>query len=158
MIRIIMKISMLGTTARSVRCQAGDTIVEVVIAITVVSSVLTGAFIVTNNSTKGVRDAEEHAQALQLVQGQVELLRAAASHSGGLPTDLSAPFCLDVSGYYPTTNSHCTVNNIYLLSIQSPTAAAVPNATTVFNLTTTWPSLKGGTAQVALAYKTQVTP
>ncbi len=124
----------------------------------VVTSILTGAFVVTNNSTKGVRDSEEHAQALQLLQGQIELLRSASTYSGGLPANLSAPFCLDASSYYPISNSHCTVNGLYQLSIQSPTAVAVPNATTTFNLTTTWPSVVGGTAQVLLAYKVEVTP
>lgn len=140
--------------------QAGDTIVEVIIAIAVISTILAGAFLVTTHSTRAVRDAEEHAQALQYLQGQVELLRASAARSGGLPTALNTPFCLGTSQYYqPATSSgQCTLGSLYNLSITSPTASAQVNATTTFNLVASWAGLSGGTNTVYLAYKVVVTP
>lgn len=140
--------------------QAGDTIVEVLIAIVVVSTVLTGAFLVTTQSTRAVRDSEEHAQALQYLQGQVELLRAAAGHSGGLPAGLSTPFCLGTTQYYQPAGSsgQCTLGSFYSVSITSPTAAPVVNGTTTFNLVASWAAIGGGTDTVYLAYKVTVTP
>jgi type II secretory pathway pseudopilin PulG len=140
--------------------QAGDTIVEVIIAVAVISTVLAGAFLVTTNSSRGIRDSEEHAQALQYLQGQVELLRSAASDSGGLPTTLTSPFCLDTANYYQpaTTNSHCILGARYKVSITSPTSSPTTNATTTFNLVATWPSVSGGMGTVYLAYKVPVTP
>jgi type II secretory pathway pseudopilin PulG len=140
--------------------EAGDTIVEVIIAIAVISTILSGAFIVTSSSARAVRDSEEHAQALQYLQGQVELLRAAAGRSGGLPNNLSTSFCLDPTKYYQPAsgNAQCTLGSLYAISISSPTAVPAVNATTTFNLSATWPSLSNGTDTVYLAYKVVVTP
>src|SRR5581483_5335658 len=141
--------------------QAGDTIVEVLIAVAVISMILAGAFVVTSRSTRAVRDSEEHAQALQYLQGQVELLRAAAGRAGALPATLTTPFCLDVAQtyYQPASSSpQCTLGTRYKVSITSPTAAPVTNGTTTFNLAATWPSVTGDTASVYLAYKVTVAP
>lgn len=150
------------------RNQAGDTIVEVIIAVAVVSLLLTGAFIVTNRNMQAVRDSEEHAEALQLLQGQVELLRSAAANSGGLPSGLSTPFCLTSSAFYQpaANNTHCTLdpsgNGVlggrYQVAISSPTSTPNVGTTTTFNLTTTWDALGGGTDKVFLSYKVEVTP
>lgn len=59
------------------RRQAGDTIVEVLIAIALVSLIITGAYVTANRSVKTLQDTSEHAQALKLVQAQIEFLRAA---------------------------------------------------------------------------------
>jgi type II secretory pathway pseudopilin PulG len=61
--------------------QAGDTIVEVLIAMAVIAMILAGAFVVTSRSTHAVRDSEEHAQALELLQGEVERVRSQAMSS-----------------------------------------------------------------------------
>lgn len=63
--------------------QTGDTIVEVLIAITVISMVLVGAYIATNNNTLANQTTQERAQAVQLVQSQIEQLRAAGSINDG---------------------------------------------------------------------------
>jgi len=68
----------------------GDTIVEVLICIAVVSTILGGAFVTTRQSQVGVRDSQEHAEALKLVESQLEQLR-------GDTTDAiteSTPFCM----------------------------------------------------------------
>jgi Tfp pilus assembly protein PilV len=58
--------------------QGGDTLIEVLICILIVSSILTGAYVTTNTSNKAVRNAQEHAEALKLVQGQLEEVRYSA--------------------------------------------------------------------------------
>lgn len=56
----------------------GDTIVEVLIAVAIIGSVLTGAFTVTQKSSHAVRSSQEHSEMLQILQSQVEVVRALA--------------------------------------------------------------------------------
>ena len=147
------------------RSQAGDTIVEVIIAVAVVATILAGAFIVTNRSTQAVRDSEEHAQALQYLQGQVELLRAAAGTHGGLTSAMiSSAFCLDSSLVVHSAGSAaCTVQPPavpYAFSITCVSAACPEPqySVTTFNLKATWPALGGNTDVVYLSYEVEVTP
>ena len=129
----------------SKRLQAGDTIVEVMIAIVVISTVLAGAFLVSRTSLKNVRDSEEHSQALKLAQGQVELLRQAA---GRVPNGSSFPasFCLNGSGTVQT-GAACTTG-LYTLSVKSFSAVA-----NTYQVTAKWASISGGTGQVQIAYR-----
>jgi len=144
--------------------QVGDTIVEVIIAIVIVATLLTGAFIVTNRSTHSVRDSQEHAEALQALQGQVELLRAAA-RAQKLPAVLTVPFCLDSNlNTYAANSASCTGAGGgvgYKLSIVCSTGPgtdgcpAPAGKTATFNLSTIWDALGGGTDQVLLSYKVE---
>lgn len=143
--------------------QTGDTIVEVIIAVMVVATLLGGAFIVTNRSTQAVRDSQEHAEALQALQGQVELLRSAAK-SQKLPPSLATPFCFDssVTAQTGSNMSLCTGAGGpagYAFSIVcSPVSAGCPASsgkTTTFDLKATWSSLSGATDNVFLSYKVE---
>lgn len=140
--------------------QAGDTIVEVAIAIAVIATVLTGAFVVTNHSLTAVRDSEEHSEALSLLQGQVEQLRNAASQQINSSTLLNKQFCFDNTGAIQILPSAtCTQNSYYSFNIQQCTVQAIcgsGNVTTPFLLTVTWPALTGGTDQEQITYKVQV--
>ena len=73
--------------------QRGDTIVEVLIAIAVVSMVLGGAYATTNQSLQASRSAQEQGVALKLVESQLEQLKALAATSGGLAS-APASFCI----------------------------------------------------------------
>lgn len=53
----------------------GDTIVEVLLAIAVVSSVIGASFVSANRSLKGTQASQERAEALKLAEGQVEYLQ-----------------------------------------------------------------------------------
>lgn len=146
--------------------QGGDTIVEVVIAIAVIATVLTGAFVVTNRSLMAVRDSEEHSEALQLLQGQVELLRSVASQTSN--NQLSSvtlntlPFCFSSDGVYQTVVTQgpdpCSTGNIpyYLSIIESAAPQPTGPPTKTFLATVRWAALGGGTDQVQLAYKVDV--
>ena len=59
--------------AYKVRRQTGDTIVEVLICIAVISTVLTGAFIVVSKSNRAIQNSAEHAQAQQRLQGELKV-------------------------------------------------------------------------------------
>lgn len=80
--------------------QRGDTIVEVLVAIAVISLILGGAFVLTNQSLQGSRQAQERVNALKLVESQIEQIKNFAATNGpavfgpGLP----ASFCINSSG------------------------------------------------------------
>lgn len=63
--------------------QAGDTIVEVLIAISVISLVLVGAYVSTTRNINSTQDAQERSQAVKLVQTQIEYLRQAGTVASG---------------------------------------------------------------------------
>ncbi len=135
--------------------QRGDSIVEVLIALAVIGSVLTGAFVATNRSTVAVRDSEEHAQALQLLQGQVEQLRSYVQQ-----TKFSAvpnKFCFQPDGTLKITSTpdcpSSTVEPIYSFMIDRTNAAVVPPATMAFNVQVTWNAVTGNPAQESIMYK-----
>jgi prepilin-type N-terminal cleavage/methylation domain-containing protein len=84
----------------------GDTIVEVLIAIAIVSVILVGAFVTSNKSTQAVRNSQEHAEAAQLLKSQIEQARIIIENSS---SDLTDPletsntlFCIDVTQSVPT--------------------------------------------------------
>lgn len=54
---------------------AGDTIIEVLIAVAVISVVLVTAYVITSRNTQSIRDTQEQAQAQALVRAQIEALR-----------------------------------------------------------------------------------
>jgi Tfp pilus assembly protein PilV len=67
--------------------QVGDTIVEVVIAIAIVSAVLGGAYATSNHSLKNTRQAQEHTVALKYAEAQIEQVKAIPdSDIGSIPT------------------------------------------------------------------------
>ena len=56
--------------------QRGDTIVEVLISVAIASMMLASAYAITSRNMRTTRDTQEHSQALQIAQQQVERLRA----------------------------------------------------------------------------------
>jgi prepilin-type N-terminal cleavage/methylation domain-containing protein len=65
--------------------ERGDTIVEVLIAIAIISAILSGAYIVVNKSLIAGRESQERGNALKLSQGQIERLKNLSSSN---PTKL----------------------------------------------------------------------
>lgn len=70
--------------------QRGDTIIEVLIALTVISAVLGGAYVTSNRSLKNIRKAQERGEALKITETQVERLRNAVSI---IPSPADTQFC-----------------------------------------------------------------
>ena len=73
--------------------QAGDTIIEVLIAIGVASSVLAITFSTMNRNLLITRDAQERTEATKIAQGQMEALRQIAT----LPI-AGTNFCINAAG------------------------------------------------------------
>ena len=99
--------------------QRGDTLVEVIICIGIVSLILTGAYVTTNRSTLGIRDAQEHAEALKLAQGQLEQIRQnAATATPGVFTQ-TGTFCM-VNAAVVTTAAQCRQDNTGAQTTEEP--------------------------------------
>lgn len=62
--------------------QKGDTIIEVLIAMAVISVVLSGAYVLATRSLRGTQVAQMRTQGLKIAQGQTERLKYAARTDG----------------------------------------------------------------------------
>jgi type II secretory pathway pseudopilin PulG len=133
--------------------QRGDTIVEVLIAMLVVSTVLGGAFVTSNQSQLEVRNSQEHAEALKLIESQLEAVRADATSSSPTVFTASTPFCMynnsAVSATTQPTAADCeqdasgtptTAQPQYALSI----ARVSSNGGFLFTINATWYQVNGG--------------
>lgn len=82
--------------------ECGDTMVEVLIAIAVVSLILGGAYVTTNRSLLATRAAQERSIALKLAEGQLEQLKGIASDPARTKlifgTTAPDPFCISPTG------------------------------------------------------------
>lgn len=143
---------------------SGDTIVEVLIAIIVVSTVLAGAYASSNRSLKATRQAQEHTEALKFAQGQLEALRSLGDAAFGR----TSIFCIDrttgsvnnvtsgspgdlIANNPVTVGPSCTFNNgiDYEVAIDF-THVGSQYSFTVFVV---WPSISGnGNDKVTLSY------
>jgi prepilin-type N-terminal cleavage/methylation domain-containing protein len=140
----------------------GDTIVEVMIAVVIIGAVLAAAFVLTNRNSEGVRDTEEHSQAMLLLKGQLEQLRSIAPSTtyGDLPDN----FCFDndssATDPMPSLASGAfgckAANSLYGFSISkdamAPPVSGTPD-TTLFTLKAQWDGILGVTANEQLVYK-----
>ena len=127
--------------------QEGDTIVEVLIAIAIVSLVLTGAYIVTNKNTAAMQGTQERVQAQHVAEGQIEALRA----QNGLTTSGD---CFDTDGN-ETSGPGCSSISVpgsgatYTASVQGPVAGK-------YTVSVTWTSLgstKANDSSITLYYR-----
>jgi len=120
------------------RGQAGDTIVEVMIVLAVLGLSLSISYATANHALIQSRNAEEHSEALGILNSQVELLRQAFAQQVTVKQDGTA-FCMQgttpVTGFgtgYPTataaaddftqypnhsTTNDCNHNSFYYASI-----------------------------------------
>lgn len=71
--------------------QRGDTIVEVLIAIAVISSVLGTAYAITNRSVQTNQSSAEHTVATKVAETQIELLKSFTQSGNSVPSNR---FCM----------------------------------------------------------------
>lgn len=137
----------------------GDTIIEVLIAIAIVSLTLGSAYAVTNRTLRNARQAQEHTEALKLLEGQLEQLKAAAKVSGSTVFSGAAIFCMDSNGTmvpiggsslpassYPAACSVGTVPGGYHLGIER-------GSNNVFTAQANWDGPTGSVENVSLIYR-----
>ena len=96
--------------------ERGDTIVEVLIAIAIISTVLVAAYQTTTRSVLATQSTQEHSQALKYAETQMEYLRAAHTFNpatddcfgeGGVPTSVASDCVITPNG--PGTDPEFTV-------------------------------------------------
>ena len=101
--------------------QSGDTIVEVLLAIAIVSAVLGAAYVSVDRSLRGSRQAQERGEAMKLLEGQVERLKELSAVPGSGIFTAVGSFCIDNSSVVVNaTNAACRqgTENRYRLSIE----------------------------------------
>lgn len=142
--------------------QRGDTIVEVLISIAVVSVILGGAFVTTNRSQSGVRNSQEHAEALKLVQSQLEQLRADAASTTPTVFTQGVPFCMynnaAVSASPGPTAADCVQNSAGSPTTKEPAyhltiSRTSSNGGFLFTVDAMWDQVTGGQAEETMVYR-----
>jgi prepilin-type N-terminal cleavage/methylation domain-containing protein len=135
--------------------QRGDTLVEVLIAIAIVSLILGGAFVTTNRNLQATREAQERGNAQKLVESQIEQIKNIVSSN---PTSIfgagaPASFCINAAGaVVASSNAACAVNSSGVATTAEPVFRLVATrAGNTFTVTNTWSKLTsgGGTTNTA---------
>ncbi len=145
----------------------GDTIVEVMIVLTILGLAIGIAYATANSSLLDIRQAEEHAQANELAQSQIEALRTLLA-PGSPNIFIAGPFCLTPSGstFAITPNpvsgwpTGCTSGAApYTIRVSDLSAITPSLPPDVFNIIIQWPDVHGqGNDTVTLNYQLHTTP
>lgn len=136
---------------RNIKSTRGDTIVEVLISLLVISAILVGAFVLSQRSSRNVRDSQEHSEALGLLQAQVELLRTAASlpSPGGLGNP-TGTFCMDDTANVSTS---CAKPPRYNVAINKTDESL---GTRTYKFDVTWDAIGGGKGSETIYYRISI--
>ena len=140
---------------RTDRHSRGDTIVEVMIALSLLSFALTTSYSTVNRSMQSARNSQEHSEALQYLNSQVELARADASDVNLY--NPSGSFCMNATAKpVVLSNAACTTGTegFYKLSITYAATPSNGHNQDIFTFTVTWPGVgQLGQQQEQLSYK-----
>ena len=138
--------------------QKGDTIVEVLLAMSVVGLVLGSSFGIANRSINLGRSAQERTVALKIAESQLEQLKALYRNGSTIPADndfciLSESFELIDSTTNPCTNKNSSGGDgLYTMVISSP-----PSTGGSYKIYVTWDDISGRSSneknKVALYYR-----
>jgi type II secretory pathway pseudopilin PulG len=83
----------------------GETIVEVLIVIAILSSVLGSAFAITTKTVNNNRQSQEHSEAVGYAQDQLERLKSIAESGSTLPSK----FCISSAGVVKDVSAIATI-------------------------------------------------
>lgn len=132
--------------------ERGDTIVEVLISIAVISLILGGAYVATNRSLQATRDAQEHGDALKLVESQIEQIKGIGPAQ--LFKGVASPYCIANGVVVAGNNAACKVDARGVASAEEPVYTLVINRSgNDFTVTNTWTSNKGTQNKVEMKYR-----
>jgi prepilin-type N-terminal cleavage/methylation domain-containing protein len=139
--------------------QRGDTIVEVLIAIAVISLILGGAYVTTNTSLRATRSAQERGNALKLVESQLEQLKGIIDANpnavfGTSPAPPS-PFCVFNNAVVAPTTGNCTLNTSGAPTTTDPKFnLAITRTGNSFVIRNTWVDVGGNqNAETQITYR-----
>jgi len=140
--------------------ERGDTIVEVLVVLAVLGMALGISYATANHSLLNARQAQEHSEALEFVQGQIELLRTlpdnnptifdAAQHTNGFCMNGTNLVDLTGSNLYSQTSypGACVANSLYDLSIKN-----TGDGFDTFTIMAVWYDLDGTQDNVSMNYR-----
>lgn len=130
--------------------QRGDTLVEVLVAIAVVTLVLSGAYVVTNRSVQETRSAQERGNALKNAESQLEQLKGliATSPDAVFGVGAPSPFCVYTASQtvaiVAATNANCTVGTNGAATTTEPKfTLSMTRSGQTFTLVETWTDVSG---------------
>jgi Tfp pilus assembly protein PilV len=136
--------------SRYFKNQRGDTIVEVLISITVISLILGGAYVTTNKSLLATRTAQERSNALKLAESQVEQLKGAIANPATAATIYSggSPFCVYANAgtlnVVAASNANCIVSTAGVATTLEPKFnLSIVRSGNDFTIKNTWNNLTG---------------
>lgn len=137
---------------------SGDTIVEVLICLAIMSAVIGGAYSVASRSLSGIRQAQERAEATKYAETQLERIRYGMYSqvpkqnfpSGG--TSFCVTDTLTISTFSNPTNlsgypANCQ-RGLYRFEVQFD-----PAQQNLFTITVRWDGLTGNQQQLQLFYR-----
>lgn len=147
--------------------QAGDTIIEVLIAVMVVGMAITISYAIANRSLRISRHAQERNEAAKLAAGQIEQLKALASSNDNKGIfDNNGVFCITDSGnptaagafgsYGPAIKATDTTLNGYPAEcVKGEYHTAIQEVTdNQFDIVTRWVGYgSSGVEQVRMTYR-----
>jgi prepilin-type N-terminal cleavage/methylation domain-containing protein len=142
--------------------QRGDTIVEVLVAIAVLTVILTGAYITARRGQDANQASQERSTAVGIIQTQIEGLKALITKgTPGVPS--AGAFCVNTAqtGFTPITtdpfsqslaattfpfdNDCGNVINIYNVALEP-----LPSSTTTYQIMVRWDRFNGGRDQIIM--------
>lgn len=138
--------------------ERGDTIVEVLITIAIVSMVLGGAYVTTNRSLLATRSAQERSIALKLAESQMERLKGMVALDPDLIFGATVPltFCIsNANTVISAPSANCGFNGSGAVTATEPIFnISIQRNGNQFNLTESWYSVNGkATDKLQMRYR-----
>lgn len=136
--------------------ERGDTIVEVLISIAIISLILGGAYVATNRSLIATHDAQERSDGLKLVESQIEQIKNLVNTD---PDEIfgSTPgaYCIASGAVMVSTDNACKVNaaGSYVAGSQPQYNLSITRSSNVFTVTNAWDGVTGRPASVQMKYR-----
>lgn len=157
----------------SIRQQAGDTIIEVLMAMAVMAAILSGAYNMAGKSLTAGRHAQERGEGLKLAESQVELVKVARGNNTVLPsgpqrfcmanaTTVTSPGtlngalpALDADNFatYTSGAASCVMDSDRTSGAGKRYNVSVSNNTNTFTVSVRWERLGGGRDEMQLIYR-----
>jgi Tfp pilus assembly protein PilV len=144
--------------------QAGDTIVEVLLALAIISVTLGSSYTLAHKSQQGGRYAQERTEAQKIAESQFEKLKSLAPDNTNNIFDATHAFCIDstlkrkdfsavppddaVNDDFSTYPAECR-SGIYNTFIKNTSTA-----NDQFRVTVRWDRIGGGKDEVSIQYRT----
>lgn len=145
-------------TAPQTLRQRGDTIVEVLIAMTVIAMVLAGAYVTTNRSIQNTRSAQERGNALKLAEAQIEQLKGVIATTPDAifaSAITNSPFCVYNNAPVPVANANCSQGTNGAATLAEPQFnLSMTRAGNTFTVLNSWNDVNGKTIdKLQLTYR-----